>query len=885
MKRCCRRHALAICSLFALAGTAAAQCSDLRWSTQFGWSGVNPEGEVHCLAIYDDGNGPKLYAGGQFLLIDGSWTTFGLAVWNSDHWAPVGDGRLWAASNEGNPAQIYSMTTWDPDGSGPERSKLVMVGDLFNSGPNAVDPAHTIATWDGTTFATLGNGIPFGDAEVWGTGRPSGNAVAVYNGELYVAGAVSLTGFRPNESGVMKWTGTDWVAVGHAKFKGGWPAAMAVYDDGTGEKLYVGGVFDQVWIWDPVARQHTTLPSTASLVTWDGTAWQGKTAVVPIVNGVNNLHVLDIDGPGPEPESLFIGDSNFASTGGTTWRLTGTTATLIPGLDAQAPAVFDAGDGPALYAMGPDFKLMRWTGTGAATVVSNGTVQTPNGSRPCCDPRGGYAKAAMSFDLGDGPRLLVGGYLSGVSEPVSFEKLVSSYGLLTWDGASFAPMHSNHTPVVFSADSSLAETMGLITGGVVFDEDGPGPLRPALYATGQFSAIAGKDALSFAKWDGDVWTPVGVGLTSSPDDGLARPPIMIDPTVVGSSIGSIMISPSFGTSSGVFQYATGAWSQLGPAFAAKDLAAFDDGSGEALYAVGQFPTIGTENANNIARWDGSAWTEVGMGLRFTPNPAIASANLAISHNDGSGNRLYVFGKFDQAGSVATPNIASWNGTAWSAVGAMPGVANAQFKAAVSITTGSAAGLYVQRTPAVAGVTIFRWNGATWLPIAGPAGAAVTLVGTDDPNGGVLYAADAISYVTNNLWTFDGTSWTQVAAPALFGAPTSMTSFADTRGQGLYFFGSDILAVDAQNRADDGPFGLSVIDAISSVGIARLGCAPTPCAACAADYDSNGGVDGGDLSAFFADFEVGEACADVDGNGGVDGGDLAFFFAVFEAGGC
>jgi hypothetical protein len=59
----------------------------------------------------------------------------------------------------------------------------------------------------------------------------------------------------------------------------------------------------------------------------------------------------------------------------------------------------------------------------------------------------------------------------------------------------------------------------------------------------------------------------------------------------------------------------------------------------------------------------------------------------------------------------------------------------------------------------------------------------------------------------------------------------------------------------------------------------------PCPPCAADYDQNGGVDGGDLAAFFSDFEAGETCADVDNNGGVDGGDLAFFFAVFEAGGC
>lgn len=59
----------------------------------------------------------------------------------------------------------------------------------------------------------------------------------------------------------------------------------------------------------------------------------------------------------------------------------------------------------------------------------------------------------------------------------------------------------------------------------------------------------------------------------------------------------------------------------------------------------------------------------------------------------------------------------------------------------------------------------------------------------------------------------------------------------------------------------------------------------PCPECAADFDANGGVDGGDLGAFFIEFEAGGRCADIDRNGGVDGGDLAAFFAVFESGGC
>lgn len=53
--------------------------------------------------------------------------------------------------------------------------------------------------------------------------------------------------------------------------------------------------------------------------------------------------------------------------------------------------------------------------------------------------------------------------------------------------------------------------------------------------------------------------------------------------------------------------------------------------------------------------------------------------------------------------------------------------------------------------------------------------------------------------------------------------------------------------------------------------------------CIADYDHNGGVDGGDLSAFFADYEIGSDNADVDNNGGVDGGDLSAFFQAYEDG--
>jgi hypothetical protein len=55
--------------------------------------------------------------------------------------------------------------------------------------------------------------------------------------------------------------------------------------------------------------------------------------------------------------------------------------------------------------------------------------------------------------------------------------------------------------------------------------------------------------------------------------------------------------------------------------------------------------------------------------------------------------------------------------------------------------------------------------------------------------------------------------------------------------------------------------------------------------CAADFNRDGGIDGTDVSAFFAAWEIGDYSADVNQDGGIDGSDVAAFFSVWEAGGC
>ena len=53
--------------------------------------------------------------------------------------------------------------------------------------------------------------------------------------------------------------------------------------------------------------------------------------------------------------------------------------------------------------------------------------------------------------------------------------------------------------------------------------------------------------------------------------------------------------------------------------------------------------------------------------------------------------------------------------------------------------------------------------------------------------------------------------------------------------------------------------------------------------CVGDFNDDGGVDAGDVEAFFGAWEQGEQSSDINADGGVDGQDLFLFFDRWEAG--
>lgn len=129
------------------------------------------------------------------------------------------------------------------------------------------------------------------------------------------------------------------------------------------------------------------------------------------------------------------------------------------------------------------------------------------------------------------------------------------------------------------------------------------------------------------------------------------------------------------------------------------------------------------------------------------------------------------------------------------------------------------------------------------------------------------------------------SWGQFPSPwaiapnANNAAPMASTVclFSDLMGRGGSVYVANMMFSDeAMTDAQ-----LAGLGGVNGRGIVYL----RPEDRCIADYNSDGGVDGSDIEAFFTDWEQGIENADVNLDGGVDGGDIEAFFIAWEQGGC
>ena len=143
-------------------------------------------------------------------------------------------------------------------------------------------------------------------------------------------------------------------------------------------------------------------------------------------------------------------------------------------------------------------------------------------------------------------------------------------------------------------------------------------------------------------------------------------------------------------------------------------------SGSDLYVGGFFTQAGGVPANLVARWNGSTWSSLGTGIIGNGVNFSTVYDLAVSGSD-----LYVGGIFTQAGGLPANNVARWNGSAWSSLGTGSGngVNFLVFALAISGSDLYVGGLFAQAGGLPAN-RVARWNGSAWSSLGTDSGNGV-----------------------------------------------------------------------------------------------------------------------------------------------------------------
>jgi len=642
-----------------------------RWNgTHWDSLGDGLDGTVQCLLVFDDGSGPALYVGGSFTHA-GGLAANRIARWDGASWTALGQGM------EGGIPAVLSLAAFD-DGSGP----ALYAGGSFTMADGG--SARGIARWNGTAWSALGAGVT-------GTTLPRVRALVVHDdgtgggAALYAGGAFTTAGGAPAAS-IARWDGAGWSGLG-AGMSGGLSTvvnAFAIWDGGTGPRLFAGGQFtsaggvaaNNIAGWDgnawfameggltnSIGPQYEHVDS---LAVWEGALLAGgsfnrangiavgllalwneswsafPSGVFPTNgNGINALLVESgMAGPKLHIGGNFISGGSIRLYGAGTWDGTGWTA-IGKGFNGAVLglASFDdgSGAGPDLIACG-SFTLA--SGTQAGRIARwNGLAWDSLGG-----DLDGPAYAAEGVDLGNGPELFItGAFVHAGGVPAS--------RIARWDGTSWAGLGEGLSGLGFDLE--------------LFD-DGLGD-GPRLIVCGTFTQAGDASAGSVAAWDGASWKALGAGMNDQ-----VRALEVFDDGGGAKLYATGRFTNADGVpAAGIACWDGFGWTPLGSGLDSdgRSLAVFDDGLGPALYVGGLFRMAGGSTANYIARWNGASWSSPGNGLAsiYPSRGVMALATL----DDGNGPALFAGGEFLFANGVLTRNLARWDGASWSACG--PGV--------------------------------------------------------------------------------------------------------------------------------------------------------------------------------------------------------------------
>jgi hypothetical protein len=279
-------------------------------------------------------------------------------------------------------------------------------------------------------------------------------------------------------------------------------------------------------------------------------------------------------------------------------------------------------------------------GVSVGAVVGSAAAGAPVFSNTLGDPgfAGSYVAALAAHDDGSGPSLYATGQFSVAGVP-------GTANLARWNGTAWESVGGGLTGA-FS--NTLTTFQGDLIAGGYFDLAGgvPGTAKLARWDGVQWNSMDAQSEIFLnSVWDLEVWDDgsgerlyvagnyVDIGGVGGPDhlavwDGVSYAPLGAP---IGGAVPLIVL----------------------------DLQVADLGDGERLFAGGRFLTIDGVPANNIAVWDGAAWSALDSGLVRTSG--FAQVLTMAVFDDGSGDALFVGGRFDLAGGAPASRIAKWDG--------------------------------------------------------------------------------------------------------------------------------------------------------------------------------------------------------------------------------
>lgn len=340
-----------------------------------------------------------------------------------------------------------------------------------------------------------------------------------------------------------------------------------------------------------------------------------------------------------------------------------------------------------------------------------------------------------------------------------------------------------------------------------------------------------------------------------------------------------------------------------------------------MIAGGQFFQAGQVSAGLIAKWDGTEWSALGLGLD------AGSCRTLLRTNDGD---IIAAGSFLQADEQPAWGIAKWDGSQWSKLG--NNTDGGGFAGFISHWSSPTMAHDLVELPngdiiacgnfsAVDGMPIrgiARWDGNQWHPLGmgvNDVPRAMTLL----PNGDLMVAgvfSEASGVPCNGIAVWNGTDWSALG-DGLNGINQRSPWDLETTAQGKVIMSGAFDQVDSvlanniamydpatgtwsalgsgmslriQTTVWDTAFDSSgVIYAggqfesaggdVRARNVAKFDCNRT----CSADLSGDGQLDFFDVSAFLNAFNANDPIADFTGDGNWDFFDVSAFLSAFNQG--